>query len=65
MKRRETKSILMFQSNDSTDGYLSELLWSKWTKLEEVTGEQDEEETREQKQIRLDVFPLSVFPVHE
>ena len=65
MKRRETKSILMFQSNDSTDGYLSELLWSKWTKLEEVTGEQDEEETQEQKQTRLDVFPLSVFPVHE
>ena len=65
MRRREKKSILLLQNTNSTQGYLSQLLWSRWTKLEEVTGEQDEEETQEQKQNRLEVYPMSVFPEHE
>ena len=40
------------------------LLWSPWTELEEVNGEQDEDETEEQKAARLSVFPKSVLPVH-
>ena len=40
------------------------LLWSPWTELERVNGEQEEEETEEQKETRLCVFPRSVFPVH-
>ena len=37
-------------------------MWTPWRFLEEVSGVQDEEETQEQKRIRLEVFPLSVFP---
>ena len=40
------------------------LLWSPWTELEGVNGEQDEDETDEQKEKRLCVFPKSVFPLH-
>ena len=38
------------------------LMWTPWRFLEELSGVQDDEETVEQKRIRLEVFPLSVFP---
>ena len=38
-------------------------MWSPWQQLEDVTGEQDEEETANQKRVRLQLFPFSVFPV--
>ena len=37
------------------------LLWSPWNELEEVNGEQGEEESEQQKQTRLSVFPKSTF----
>ena len=37
-------------------------MWTPWRFLEELSGVQDDEETVEQKRIRLEVFPLSVFP---
>ena len=40
------------------------LLWSPWTELEGVNGEQTEDETEKQKEARLSVFPKSVFPMH-
>ena len=39
----------------------SELMWSPWQNLEEVAGDQDEEETAEQQRTRLQIFPLSKF----
>ena len=39
-----------------------ELLWSPWQYLEDVTGNQVDEETVEQKNARLDMFPMSVYP---
>ena len=40
----------------------SQLMWTPWRFLENVTGDQEDQETEVQRQIRLEVFPLSVFP---
>ena len=40
----------------------NQLMWTPWRFLENVTGDQDEEETEVQRQIRLELFPRSVFP---
>ena len=63
MKRREEKKAvphLLFSGMMSKHG--SQLMWSPWQNLEDVTGQQDEVETAEQKKIRLQIFPLSNFP---
>ena len=39
-----------------------ELLWDQWQFLEDVWGNQTDEETLQQKNIRLAVFPMSVYP---
>ena len=62
MKRRiEDKTVphLLFSGLMSRHG--SELMWSPWQNLEEVTGDQDEKETAEQRRTRLQIFPLSKF----
>ena len=43
--------------------FVSKLLWSPWIELEGVNGEQEEEETGEQNERRLALFPESIFPV--
>ena len=63
MKRRqdvEAVPILLFSGCSSE--YANQLMWSPWQQLEEVTGNQEQEETENQKKIRLQIFPLSVFP---
>ena len=62
MKRRNEKAALHILNGGKTNKYVSMLLWSPWTELEGVNGEQNEDETEEQKQRRLSVFPTSVFP---
>ena len=62
MKRRtQGKAVphLLFSGLMSTHG--SELMWSPWKNLEEITGHQDEKETAEQRRTRLQIFPLSRF----
>ena len=62
MKRRaEDKAVphLLFSGLMSRHG--SELMWSPWQNLEEITGDQDEKETAEQRKTRLQIFPLSKF----
>ena len=64
MKRRNEKAALSLSHRGKTNKYATMLLWSPWTELEDVTGEQDEDETDEQKRNRLSVFPASIFPAH-
>lgn len=61
-KRTEGKAVplLLFAGRLGRHG--NQLMWSAWEYLEDLTGQQDEVETVEQKRIRLQVFPLSVFP---
>ena len=62
MKKRDEKAALSLPDKGKKNKYATMLLWSPWTELEEVNGEQNEDETEEQKQRRLSVFPASVFP---
>ena len=62
MKMRSERAALNIHKGGKTNKYISMLLWSPWTELEQVNGEQNEDETEEQKQRRLSVFPASVFP---
>ena len=63
MKRRNRKAALSLSHRGKTNKYATMLLWSPWTALEDVNGEQEEDETGEQKQRRLSIFPASIFPV--
>ena len=63
MKRREDVNAVpnLFYSGCSSK-YMNQLMWSPWRELEEVTGEQTEDETENQQKIRLELFPFSVYP---
>ena len=50
----------LYSGSSSKHG--NQMMWTPWRLLEEVTGVQEEEETEVQKRVRLEVFPLSVFP---
>ena len=64
MKRRaERKAVPHLQFFGSTSRHGNQLMWSPWQNLEDVSGNQNEEETEEQKKARLQIFPLSIFPV--
>ena len=63
MKRRDKKAALNLLAGNTPNKYSSMLLWSPWNELEEVNGEQGEDETEQQKQSRLSVFPKSKFLV--
>ena len=63
MKRRTKAAALNLSNGGKRNKYITMLLWSPWTELERVNGEQDQDETEEQKHARLTVFPKSVFPV--
>ena len=52
--------ILLFSGCTSEFG--NQLMWSPWCQLEEITGIQEQQETEQQKKIRLEILPLSVFP---
>ena len=67
MKRRtDKKAVPHLQYFGSTSRHGNQLMWTPWKNLEEVTGDQDEMETDDQKRIRLQIFPLSIFPtVHD
>ena len=63
MKRRShgKKAIPNLINSPVVDHYVSQLLWSNWRHLEEVDGVQTEIETQEQKQSRINIFPMSMF----
>ena len=61
MRIREEQVALVQLYTGLTTRYSSQLLWSPWQVLEEVTGEQDLLETEGQKRSRLCVFPMSTI----
>ena len=64
MKRRQDVHAvpnLLYSGCSSKHG--NQLMWTPWRQLEEVTGEQDEEESENQRRVRLEIFPFSIFPV--
>ena len=61
MVKRSGKNAILHPLYDGrTRRHGSRLLWSPWQLLEQITDEnQDEEEIRDQKNRRLELFPMS------
>ena len=65
-RKKERKAVPHLQFFGSTSRHGNQLMWEPWQNLEEVTGNQNEVETENQKKTRLQIFPLSIFPtVHD
>ena len=59
-KRSGKKAILHLLYDGRTRRHGSQLLWTPWQFLEQIGNEnQDQDETREQKNRRLEMFPMS------
>ena len=67
MKRRSEKSKpvpLLLRSN-TLDSYGERMLFQPWRSVEELHQKQTEEDKERQKQNRLQLFPMAIFPVDE
>ena len=63
MKRRKGRlAVLQLLYSGAPGAFGHELLWEPWRYLEDVRGNQSNEETLEQKNTRLAIFPLSMYP---
>ena len=64
LKRRENgaNAVLHFLYSGVLDRYGNQLLWTPWDQLENVKGDQDENEMLNQSRVTLSLFPMSVFP---
>ena len=66
MKRRQDgKAVPILQYSGSISKHGNQLMFSPWKHLEDVEGAQEEEETDDQKSVRLEIFPCSVIPFAE
>ena len=61
-QRSGPKAVLHLLYSDAPGKHGNQLLWSPWRYLEDVREDQQEEETDLQKNRRLAVFPMSVYP---
>ena len=63
MQRRTGQSAVLHLLYSGAPGRFGhELLWEPWQYLEDVRGNQADEETVQQKTTRLAMFPMSVYP---
>ena len=64
-RSQEGKAAIHLLHHGTTSKYANCLLWSPWQILEDISTNQEEEETDAQKNTRLSIFPMSVFPCVE
>ena len=66
MKKRQdgiaVPNLLFFGCSSS---YGNQMMYTPWRQLEDIAGDEEEDETPRQKDIRLEIFPCSVFPPME
>ena len=64
MKKRceKSKPVPLFQRSNTLDSYGERLLFQPWRNLEELLQPQSEDDKEKQKQNRLELFPLAIFP---
>ena len=63
MQRRAGQPAVLHLLYSGTPGRFGhQLLWEPWQYLEDVTGNDGDEETVEQKNSRIALFPMSVYP---
>ena len=60
--RAGPRAVLQLLPSGAPGKHGNQLLWTAWQYLEDVSGEQQEEESDEQKRTRLSIFPMSVYP---
>jgi hypothetical protein len=61
-KRTGPNAVLHLLCSGAPGKHGNQLLWSPWRHLEDVSGDQQEEESDLQKRRRLAMFPMSVYP---
>ena len=64
-RNHDSKAVIHLLHNGTTTKYANCLLWSPWQQLEDIATDQEEEETDAQKNTRLTIYPMSVFPCVE
>ena len=64
-RNNDSKAVIHLLHHGTTSKYVNCLLWSPWQQLEDIATDQEEEETDAQKNTRLSIFPMSVFPCVE
>ena len=64
MKRRSNRSrpVPLLLRYNTLDSYGERMLFQPWRTLEELVQDQAEEDKEQQKQNRLKIFPMSIFP---
>ena len=64
MKRRRDKNrpVPIFLKSNTLDSYGERMLFQPWRSVDELLGRQSEEDKEKQKQIRLELFPMAMFP---
>ena len=64
MKRRRDKNrpVPIFLKSNTLDSYGERMLFLPWRSVDELLGRQSEEDKEKQKQIRLELFPMAMFP---
>ena len=62
-RRRGGDAVPHLLFSGAVNKYSNILLWSAWRERESIRVDQEEIETATQREIRLKLFPLSVFPV--
>ena len=66
MKRRhEANAVPLLLHNGTISRHGNQVLFEPWHYLEEISGNQEEEETPSQKNRRLIIFPCSLIPFAE
>ena len=64
-RNNDSKAVIHLLLHGTTSKYVNCLLWSPWQQLEDIATNQEEEETDDQKNTRLAIYPMSVFPCVE
>ena len=64
MKKRteKTKPVPLLLRSNTLDSYGERMLFQPWRNAEELLQPQSEEDKEKQKQNRLELFPMAIFP---
>ena len=64
-RSQESRPVPLLLGSNSLDSYGERLLFQPWRQLEELSEESTEDQKYVQKQNRLALFPMSIFPMCE
>ena len=64
MKKRNEKNkpVPLFLRSNTVDGYAERMLFQPWRNVHELLQPQSEEDKEKQRQNRLELFPMAIFP---